>query len=66
MDKNSWQPIVRLHFNNPEKKKLEIFSMNVEGKKAPEKFSITDLKEIYQYAEKFRSIVRSYEQPKVS
>jgi hypothetical protein len=40
--------------------------MNVEGKKAPEKFSITDLKEIYQYAEKFRSIVRSYEQPKVS
>jgi hypothetical protein len=66
LDKNSRQPIVRLHFNNAETKKLEIFLINVDGKKVSEKFSITDLKEIYQYTEKFRSIVKSYEQPKVS
>ncbi len=65
-DNNSWKPIVRLHFNNPEKKKIEIFSIDENGNKVSEKFSITDLKEIYQYAEKFRSIVISYEQPKVS
>lgn len=66
LDKNSWQPIVRLHFNNPEKKKLEIFLINADGKKVSEKFPITDLKEIYQYAEKFRLIVMSYDQPKIS
>ena len=37
LDNNSWKPIVRLHFNNPKRKKLEIFAINAEGNKVSEK-----------------------------
>ena len=62
LDNNSWKPIVRLHFNNPKHKRLEIFFMNSEGNKDSEKLSIESLKEIYQYSDRFKSIVESYDQ----
>ncbi|MGK7894347.1 MAG: hypothetical protein AB4372_12175 [Xenococcus sp. (in: cyanobacteria)] len=61
LDNNIRKPIVRLHFNNPEKKKLEIFSINDEGKKVSDKVSINHLNEIYQYADQFKAIVAAYE-----
>jgi hypothetical protein len=66
LDGNSWRPIVRLHFNNSKNKKLEIFSVNEEGKKVSEFFAIDALGEIYRHAERFKSIVAIYDQPKGS
>lgn len=60
-DNNSWKPIVRLHFNNPEKKKIEIFSIDNDKNKLSEKVSINSLNEIYQYADKFKAIVITYQ-----
>ena len=62
-ENNSWKPIVRLYFNNPDRKKLEIFSMDNEGNRISEKVSINNLNEIYQYADKFKTIVISYQSP---
>ncbi|MEL7406589.1 MAG: restriction endonuclease subunit R, partial [Cyanobacteria bacterium J06558_2] len=61
LDNNSRKPIVRLHFNNPNRKKLEIFFMNSENNKDSEKLSIENLNEIYQYSDRFKSIVESYD-----
>ena len=65
LDNNVRRQIVRFYFNNPERKKLEIYSINDDGKKITEKFPINDLKEIYQYADKFKAIVAAYEQKMV-
>jgi len=62
LDNNVRRQIVRFHFNNPEKKKLEIYSISDDGKKVSDKYSIDDLKEIYQYGDKFKAIVAAYEQ----
>ncbi len=64
LDNNSWKPIVRLHFNNSKKKKLEIFSIDDRGSRFSTLFPIDDINEIYNYAEKFKSIVISYEEGK--
>ena len=63
LDGNTWRPIVRLYFNKSNDKKLEIFSKDVNGKKVPDKVSINNLNEIYQYGDKFKAIVAAYEQP---
>lgn len=60
-DNNSWKPIVRLYFNNLDRKKLEIFSIDNEGNRISERVSINNLNEIYQYADKFKTIVTSYQ-----
>lgn len=60
LDNNSWKPIVRLHFNNSERKKIEIFSIGNDGNRISEKCSIDNLTEIYQYADKFKAIVTTY------
>jgi hypothetical protein len=65
LDNNSWRQIVRLHFNKTNHKKLEIFSIDNNGKKVSEMFSLNNLNEIYQYSDKFKAIVMYYEQPQV-
>ena len=64
LDNNGRRKIVRLHFNNSEDKKLTIFSIDANGKKGSDTFPISDLNDIYEYADKFKEIVMSYEQPK--
>lgn len=61
LDNNSWKPIVRLHFNNPKNKRLEIYSMGENGSKSSEKIDIEDVNEIYQYSEQMKSMVTAYE-----
>lgn len=61
LDDNCWKPIVRLHFNNPDNKRLEIYSMGEDGSKSSEKISISDVNEIYQYSEQMKSMVAAYE-----
>lgn len=61
LDSNSWKPIVRLHFNNLKRKKLEIFAINAEGNKVSEKVAIDNFNEIYQYSDRFKSVVKSYD-----
>ncbi|MEM9510492.1 MAG: restriction endonuclease subunit R, partial [Cyanobacteria bacterium P01_E01_bin.35] len=60
LDNNTWKPIVRLHFNNPARKKLEIFSIDDQENRISEKVSIDNLNDIYQYAEKFEAIMSTY------
>jgi hypothetical protein len=62
LDDNIRRPIVRLHFNNPNSKKLEIFSKDANGTRVLDKVSIDNLNEIYQYADQFKAIVAAYEQ----
>ena len=62
LDDNGRKQIVRLHFNNPNNKRLEIYSMDNNGNKVSEKTSIDDLNEIYQYADQFKAIVSAYEE----
>ncbi|MEM8718953.1 MAG: type I restriction endonuclease [Cyanobacteria bacterium P01_G01_bin.39] len=64
LDNNGRRQIVRLYFNNPEKKKLEIFSLDTEGNKTSEIISINNLSEIHNYADSFKEVVISYEQLK--
>lgn len=59
-DNNSWKPIVRLHFNNPERRKIEIFKIDDEANRISQKVSINKLNDIYQYAETFKAIVATY------
>ncbi|MEM9511209.1 MAG: type I restriction endonuclease [Cyanobacteria bacterium P01_E01_bin.48] len=66
LDGNTWRQIVRLHFNNPNNRKLEIFSIESSGKKVSELISISSLNGIYQYADKFKAIVAEYDGEKVS
>ncbi|MEM7772803.1 MAG: restriction endonuclease subunit R, partial [Cyanobacteria bacterium P01_A01_bin.37] len=61
LDGNTWKQIVRLHFNNKERKKLEIFSIDEKGNKSSEMIPINNLNEIYKYADKFKEILASYE-----
>lgn len=61
LDGNGWRQIVRFHFNNPQRKKLEIYTLDKGGNKASEMVSINDLNEIYQFADKFHAIVTAYE-----
>ena len=61
LDDNSWKPIVRLHFNNPKRKKLEVFFINAENNRDSEKLSIENINEIYKYSDRFKSIVESYD-----
>ncbi len=49
--------------NKINRKKLEIFAIDDNGKKVSEMFSISNLNEIYQYSDKFKAIVMYYEQP---
>lgn len=60
-DNNSWKPIVRLYFNNTERKKLEIFAMDADNNRVSERVAIDSLNEIYQYANKFKDIVTYYQ-----
>lgn len=62
LDDNSRKQIVRLYFNNPKNKRLEIYSMDSNGTKVSEKVSITDLNELYEYGEQFKAIVSAYEE----
>lgn len=61
LDGNSWRQIVRLHFNNPSNKKLEIFSIDAGGNKSSKMVPINNLNEIYQYAEQFKAIVAAHD-----
>ena len=61
LDNNNWRQIVRLHFNNSKNKKLEIFSIDDDGKKVSDKISIDSLNEIYNYTDQFKAIVNAYE-----
>jgi predicted type IV restriction endonuclease len=61
LDGNTWRQIVRLYFNNPKSKKLEIFSIDANGNRISEKVAIDNLNEIYHYADKFKAIVAAYE-----
>ncbi|WP_319422098.1 type I restriction endonuclease [Pleurocapsa sp. FMAR1] len=65
LDNNGRRQIARFYFNNPEKKKLEIFSLNDDGSKESETFAINNLNEIHEYADQYKKIVMYYEQPKV-
>jgi hypothetical protein len=65
LDGNTWRQIVRLYFNNPDRKKLEIFSMDENGDKSSESVAIDNLNEIYNYAESFIAIVEAYENPNI-
>ncbi len=62
LDDNKSKKIVRFYFNNPQNKRLEIFSIDVNGEEMKEKISIKDLNEIYKYAEQFKAIVTAYEE----
>lgn len=64
LDDNGRRQIVRLHFNNPENKKLEIFSIDADGNKRSDKFPINDLNEIYEYSDKLKLITTAYEEKK--
>ncbi|ALF55568.1 Restriction endonuclease, type I, EcoRI, R subunit/Type III [Nostoc piscinale CENA21] len=66
LDGNTWKPIVRLYFNDSTRKKLEIFSMDINGTRTQDKVSIDNVNEIYQYADKLKAIVTAYEQPQFS
>lgn len=66
LDKNSWRQIVRFYFNNPDRKKLEIFLIDSSGNKSSEKVSIKTVNDIYQYADKFKAIVTAYEEKAVA
>lgn len=61
LDNNSWKPIVRLHFNNSNKKKLEIFAIDVNDNRVSERLPIDKVNEIYQYGDRFKSVVESYD-----
>lgn len=63
LDGNRWRQIVRFYFNNPSRKKLEIFSIDDEGNKTSESFSIENLNEIYNYADSFIAIAEAYQNP---
>jgi hypothetical protein len=65
LDNNGRRQIARFYFNNFEKKKLEIFSLNGDGSKGSETFPINNINEIHKYADHFKKIVMFYEQPKV-
>lgn len=65
LDDNGRRPIVRLHFNNPDHKRLELFSMDREGNKSSEFVNIENLDKIYKYTDSFRAIVAAYENPKI-
>ncbi|ELS02056.1 hypothetical protein Xen7305DRAFT_00017670 [Xenococcus sp. PCC 7305] len=62
LDNNGSRQIVRLHFNNPKNRKLEIYSIDINGDKSSEKVSIVELDEIYKHADQFKAIVDAYEQ----
>lgn len=64
LDNNGNRQIVRLHFNNPSKKQLEVYFVNANGNKETEMVGIDNLNEIYQYADRFKQIAMSYEQSK--
>ena len=64
LDNNGNRQIVRLYFNNPSKKQLEVYFINANGNKETEMIGIDNLNEIYQYADRFKQITMSYEQSK--
>lgn len=61
LDGNTWRQIVRLRFNNPKNRKLELFSMCESGEKETEVVQIDNLNDIYQYADRFKAIVAAYD-----
>ncbi|MDJ0899971.1 MAG: hypothetical protein QNJ55_14290 [Xenococcus sp. MO_188.B8] len=61
LDSNLRRPIVGFDFNNPQHKKLEIFSLDSQGDQVAERVSINNLNKIYSYADQFKAIVAAYE-----
>lgn len=58
LDDNNRKPIVRLHFNNPERLRIEIITPN----RGPSSwYEIKKLDDILQYAAQLREIARSYD-----
>jgi len=56
LDDNNRKPIARMHFNT-DKKQVELFNQNKEGEKIP----ISSLDEIFDFEEKFKSLIEFYE-----
>ncbi len=61
LDGNTWRPIVRFYFNNPDNKKLELVNVNEDGSREYEKVAIDNLNDIYQYADRLKETVSKYE-----
>jgi hypothetical protein len=59
LDDNNRKPICRLRFNNSEKLRIGLF----DDKKEEEIVSIESPDDIYNYAERLRTMVSSYLQP---
>jgi hypothetical protein len=60
LDNKNYKPIVRLYFNNPANKRLNIFA-GPQDKKG-EMFPIGQLDEVYHYADKIRAAIKSYDE----
>ena len=58
LDDNNRKPICRLYFNNPNRKKMELFD---NGKDSTEKVSIDSLNDIYKYSDRIKAAVDVYE-----
>ena len=61
LDDNNRKPICRLHFNGPQKY-LGLLDPSQQEERVP----INDLDQIYQYADRLRTAVSMYENPKPS
>ncbi len=57
LDDNNRKPICRLHFNNPKRLFIGLFDENKSEKRIP----LEDLSEIYNYAERIKATIDSYE-----
>jgi len=60
LDDTNRKPICRLYFNNTDNKRLELFDYTEEGRKE-EKVSLSEVSEIYQYADRLKATVQHYE-----
>ena len=54
-DNNNRKPVVRLHFNNETRLRLQVFDVD-----NPDRIEINSVPDIYQYKEKIKSAVRRY------
>jgi predicted type IV restriction endonuclease len=59
LDDNNRKPICRLHFNNPQNKRLQILSRGGE-EKTGKMYPIASLDDLYQYADQLRAAARQY------
>lgn len=60
LDDNNRKPLCRLYFNNLLNKTIMLFDKDRQGEKIP----ITEIYDINQYADRLKTMVKIYEQPK--